>query len=510
VVILALLLVVAAGALFLVNQGQAPTDYTLGGPLFPVAVEDIEGLLLTRQGSQYRLDRGEGDAWSLSGDVADYVDTLAVFRLLDTLAGAVGGPLLPGTEVEDRRYGFNGPEAIRLTVFVAGAEPISLALGTANPITSQFYASGAGRGACFPVSAGMRKTLGDLPGSVQARILLPGVSRDRVEKVNLRRSGRDFLILKREGRWWMPMPEEGPGLFGTEIRDYQAFYDDRRTTDGEGTWILASSAAAHQLIYEVSEIIVRDIKSPGQGANLLEAWDLDPPWRQVTLTGKDLNPDPLADSPDHMVIAFGPALDHESVPALRRGHVLVTDLEALKTLEKPLGALIHNTALTFLALAAETIAVEREGLLILRGERTGQAITPEGREAWQTVFPRREAVSLSNIDYHRFSQDLVVNLDRIPILAVLPPTQEPAVLREKERVKITVVLGAGDQARTEVFEIGYLAEDYLPADVWLSVQSEGILQPVGLWFPATGKLLQVPDQVVVTARNLVQFTVQDE
>jgi hypothetical protein len=505
VLILTILLVIAVGALLVARQRESAFDYTLGGPLFPVDKSDIEGMLLTRQGAQYRLDRVTPGVWSLSGAVADYVDSLAVLKLLDALSGAVGGPLLPGTDVEDRRYEFNGPEAIRLTVFVTGGEAISLALGTANPVAGNFYASGAGRDACFMVPAALRKILGDLPVSVQARMLLPGVDRDRVERVDLGRGDRDFLIEHREGRWWMLMPEEGPAYLGEKVRDYQALYTDRRTTDGRGVWILASSATMDLLIYEVSNFLVRDIKSPDEGATLMSAWELDPPWRRVILTGKGLNPDPAADSPDRMVIAFGPALGADSVPVLRRGNVLLTDLAALGILEQPLGALAHRTALTFLALQADAIELQRENRLLLRSERTGVVETADGREAWLTVFPKTNMAGLSEIDHHGLSQDLIVGLDRIPVLAVLPPTNDSAVLADRERVKITVSFGTGEDVLSEVIEFGFLVEDRLPVGSPPLIREDDDSPPVGLWFPASGKLLQIPAQVIVTARNLAQF-----
>jgi len=509
VLILTLLLLVAVGGLFVTRQRDATFDFTLGGPLFPVDKSDIEGLLLTRQGIQYRLDRVTGGIWSLSGGVTDYVDSLSVFKLLENLTLAVGGPLLPGTEVEDRRYEFNGPEAIRLTVFVTGGETISLALGTVNPVAGNIYASGAGRKACFMVPAALRGILGDLPGSVQARILLPVVGRDLIDRIDLRRGDRDFLIERREGLWWMLMPAEGPAYLGEEVRDYQAMYADRQTTDERGDWILASSAAVDLLIYEVSGIIVRDAMSPTESVTIVEAWGLDPPWRRVTLTGKGLNPDPTADSPDRMEIAFGPALGTDSVPALRRGNVLLTDFEALDLLEQPLGILTHRAALTFLVLQADTIELKREGRLLLRGERTGVAVTAEGRRAWRTEFPTMDQGNggdgLTEKYHHGLSQDLVVNLDRIPVLAVLPPTSESEVLADPERVKITVCFGTGEDVRSEVIEFGFLAEDRLPVGSPPLIREDGVSPPVGLWFPASGKLLQVPAQTVVTARNLAQF-----
>ena len=261
----------------------------------------------------------------------------------------------------------------------------------------------------------------------------------------------------------MEMPPEGPAYLGEEVRSYQAMYTDRRTTDEQGTWVLASTAAINLMIYQVSDIIVRDIKSPRESATLKETWGLDPPWRMVTLSGKGINSDPSTETPDRAVISFGPALDRESVPVLRRGNILVTEPEALGSLEKPLGFLAHRTALTFLALQAQKIELEREGRLLLSGERTGVAETAEGRKAWLTTFPPQGAVDLSETDRNGLIQDLAVNLERTAVLAVLPPTGESAVLADRERVKITVTFATAEGGRSEVMEIGYLVPDQLPA-----------------------------------------------
>jgi hypothetical protein len=226
----------------------------------------------------------------------------------------------------------------------------------------------------------------------------------------------------------------------------------------------------------------------------------------VILTGKGLNPDPKADSPDRMVIAFGPAQGVDWMPAVRRGNVLVTDNISLEVLEQPVGILAHRTALTFLTLQADTVELQREGRLLLRGERTGVAETTEGRKAWLTVFPKMGLTGLSASGYHGLSQNLVVDLDRIPILAVLPMTTDSAVLADRERVTITVSFGTGQGVRSEVIEFGFIVEDRLPAGSPPLVRQENGLRPVGVWFPASGRLLQVPAQTVVTARNLVQLS----
>jgi len=93
----------------------------------------------------------------------------------------------------------------------------------------------------------------------------------------------------------------------------------------------------------------------------------------------------------------------------------------------------------------------------------------------------------------------------VAVLAVLPPTGESTVLAERERVKITVSFATEEGGRSEVMEVGYLVPDHLPAGSPPLVRAEDGMAPVGLWFPASGKLLQIPGQFVVTARNLVQF-----
>ena len=50
------------------------------------------------------------------------------------------------------------------------------------------------------------------------------------------------------------------------VQEYQARYDDRREQDDQGLWILASGQALGQMVWEVSETVVRDIKHPREAA----------------------------------------------------------------------------------------------------------------------------------------------------------------------------------------------------------------------------------------------------
>ncbi len=509
ILILSAVAVLVVGALWLARRNES-IDYTLGGALFPVEPDRIEGLLLTRQGTQHRFNRQKDGVWSLSGATSDYLDPQAMSALIEVLPTVVGGALLPGTVNEDRRYDFNGPGAIRLRVFLSGGKDIALALGAINPVTGNYFASGAGRQGCFPVAGPFREKLSMLPISVQAKTLLPPFTRDKVQALRLTRSGSEHRFVRHDRKWWLHLPDEdlAAALQGLPpvVQEYQARYSDRRRRDAEGLWIMASEQAVGQLIYEVSEIIVRDIKSPAEAAARLSQWDLDPPWRQVVLQGEGLNADPAAPVKDQFTIAFGPPVDEIRVPVLRRGNVLLTDLDALNLLDQGLAVLVEQFALNEVARHADRLRVEREERPVLDATRTGEAETDEGRRAWETIFPGPGREDLTNNERHGLSRNLVVNLNRVKVLAALPPTSNAAVLEDRERVRMRLVWGTGEQARELVLESGYLAAAHLPPGTGELRRMPAGGPAVGLWFPATGKLLQIGDQLVVTVRNMVRYS----
>lgn len=506
--LLLIVAVLAVGTLWFASRRQE-VDYTLGGPLFPVMADQIEALLLTRQGQQYRFELQSDGTWSLSGAVSDYLDPQAMTALVEVLPTALGGAVLPGTETEDRRYAFNGPDALRLRVFLADGQDIALALGALNPVTGNYYASGAGRQGCFPVAGPFRDKLFMLPGSVQAKRLLPPLERERVQDLLLTRSGKLYAFKRHEGRWWLRLDSADLNQallrLPAGVRAYQEYYEDRRRRDADGTWIMASNQALGQLIYEVSDVIVREIMNPRESAAALQSWDLDPPWRRVVLQGPGLNPDPAAPVADQYEIAFGPPLGTDRVPVLRRGNVLLTDFEAVNLLDQPLEVLVEQFALNATALTADRLRVEREGTLLLTGARKAGSERTDGREAWRTTFPTAGRDDLSETTRHGFSQDLVVNLNRVPILAVLPPAFDPAVLQDSERLRLTLSWGEGEQIRSLVVEAGYLAVDRLAADGVALARTPAGVPATGLWFPASGKLLQIPAQLIVTTRSMVPY-----
>ena len=500
--ILAVLTIVVLAGLWWLSRDRGQ-DLTLGGPLFPVDSDRIEGLLVTRQGLQFRFDRGEDGFWTLSGAIGDYLDQPSMAALVRMLPTATGGALLPGSVPEDRRYEFNGPDAIRLRVYLADGQDISLALGTINPVTGNYYASGAGRDGCFPVAAPLRDKLWMLPKTVQAKTLLPDFDPDLVQSIRLVRSGTTHEFAKVAGVWWLRLDDadRSTSLAGLPplVQQYQALYTDR-LRDAEGArWIMAAAQPVGQLIYEVSGIIVRDVLSPRQAAQRRTEWQLDPPWRQVELRGPGLNPDPSAPDADTFSLVFGPPVAPDRVPVLRRDNVLLTDEVAINLLDLGLEVFVAQDALNATARHADGLVVTREGRRLLEAARTAAAETPEGRTAWRTTFPAARE-GLAESDRHGFAQDLVVDLNRIPILAVLPPSDDPAVLAEAGRVRVT--LSWQDGARELVFESGTLQPDHLPPGARPLARPADGEPPTGLWFPATGKLLQIPASLMVTARSM--------
>ena len=160
---------------------------------------------------------------------------------------------------------------------------------------------------------------------------------------------------------------------------------------------------------------------------------------------------------------------------------------------------------------ADSLDLTREGSLLLRAHRDPRPARPDERrkvrpvDFWLTDFPGPQTAGLDDRARHARSQNLLVNLDRTPILLVLPPSPKADLLKDNERLLLTLWFAEGSSAAGVgtgkiVLEIGYLDEAQLPAGSADLVNSEDGLAPVGLWRPETGQLLQIPGHTITTAR----------
>ncbi|MBK7672286.1 MAG: DUF4340 domain-containing protein [bacterium] len=497
---MALLAVAVAASAFLWSTRVAPraANHSLGGPLLTPSEAAIDALLLNVRGASYRFDRLPAGGWTLGGALSDDLDPRAMAALVDSLESAVAGPLLPGTEPGDRRYEFNGPEGVQLTVHRTDGSREDIAFGVVNPVAGTRYATGAGRRFCFTVPLALRDRVAALPDAVRARQLLPGVAPAGIERITIEGDGATRIVERRDGRWWLDAPA-GAAAFGPLAGQYNALYDDRRRQDDQGTWLEASPVAVRRLIYEVSELNVREFAPPERTDELAAAWGLAPPWRRVTLTGPGVRPALTGaggEAGTAPVLAFGPPLDERFAPALRRGHVMVVDREAINTLSMPLEALLEFNALPVQAIEADVIEVTYTGRPLLRGSRRGTPDDTDGRQAWLTDVPAAAEWNNDEASRHGLVRDLVVNLSRQPILAALPPRTTPEPLLDDGRVGLALTFGSGNSARVLRWELGWLREP---------VAGQAAARTAALWTPDTGRLVAIPDALLVNMRNAAEL-----
>jgi hypothetical protein len=504
VLLLALLLAAALAVLFFLRRNPEPVDYTLGGPLFQIQPEQVEGLLVTHGGAQYRVEKDERGHWGLSGGRRDFLDQDAVANLVNTLTRATGGRLLAGTQPEDRRYDFNGPEAIRLTLLGPDGQTERLAVGTRNPVTGYWYGSGADRPACFPIAAGLREILAAIPASLQLTTLLPALQSDDVQKIALGRDQVTDVLRRFDGRWWLASPADQVWNPGSWYRSYASHYDDRIMQKDDRQWLLASTATVNLLIYECTRVNVSGFIEDQDVARLSPGFQGDHPWRRVVLEGNGLNPDASLGSANRLEIAFDAPLDPTWVPAFRQGNLLRTQPEALNTLGEPRYHLLDSRALVFDPSRADSLVMWREDQVVMRAHRDKRPPRPGERrklrpsDFWHTDFPTMAQTGMDSIAHHGRARNLMANLENTATWQVFAPTQDPGVLLAKERVRLEFAF-AGSARPLEIM-FGFLNREALPADGPAPVTPEDSLEPVGIWYPATGQLLQVPGHYLTTAR----------
>lgn len=482
-----------AGWYVLAPRGGGP-DLTRGGPLLATDLATVERLQLVSGGATFRFDRIEDSLWTLSGAVSDWVDPLRLAYQLGPLGEALGGALVAGTEPEDRRYEFNAPGSMRLSLFGPGGEE-RLLLGTTNPISGRYYASGAGRSACFTVDAAVGERLAGLVQAVRLHTLLPPVKPAALARIEVVRPRRTDVLVAADSRWWLKVAALDDPALPPVARRWHAHYDDRQRQDDEGLWILADDRAVAGLVNEVSGLQAVNLPAARDVGLALDQWGLAEPVITVRLEGPGVDPDPTGPSPDRLEIAFAIPLDDKVVPAVRRGLPVLAPRQAIETLEQPPGVLAHVFALTRRPLLADRFVLSGADGLLLEGRRQDIELLGDERSQWRQVAP---ALDGPPGQAHVMLQTTLVDLDRLAVLAVLPPTTDAGVLLDEERLEIVLERGGV----VETWHCGRLDAARVPGGPGALAATSDVVGPVGLWRPADGRLLQVPPTLIVTARTL--------
>ncbi|MCP4572955.1 MAG: hypothetical protein GY838_11430 [bacterium] len=495
-VVLLVVMVAAVVAAFVVLRSRDDGEHVLGGPLFTLDLAEVKTVTVIRDGQQFRLERHRDSAWTLGGALADWVDPYALGRSLVKLDGAIGGTVLAGSEPEDRRYEFNGPQGLRLTMTTADGQQVGLALGATNPVTGHVYASGAGRTASFPVAPDTRELIAALPQNSRLMKVLPHVVPADLDRIELDRGGRRDVFVRDGSDWWLAIAGPQDTRLPEPVRAYAAHYGDKtRTVDG-GFQVLAERRLIAELVLSVTGTNVANLVEPAEAAGYRSAWGLDDPWQRVALHGPGLDPDPLSETPDLLTVAFGLPLDRDLVPALRRGNPLLVKRQAIAWLEPPPGELLDLRALELHPLRADTVTLSGQAGVLARAARNrDRDVRFDGRLQWDSLL-----ATGGDEHAHAAVRSMVVGLDRLPILATLAPSDDPSVLRNDERLRLTVV--GVDPAPSQEWHLGWLAVDRVAGGTASLVQEEGIEGRAGLWNPRDGRLVQVPSWILLTGRSL--------
>ncbi len=499
--LLVIMVVAVLGFVFLRDDDQN-SEFTLGGLLFPVTADDIMVMHLTKGNAEYRFERLGNHGWSLSGDVSDFTDDRAMVNLVSFLTSVQGGSVLPGTTAEDRRYGFNGNESIRLAVFATEGREFRLSLGVENPVTGGVYASGVGRSGCFPVGQGLRNKLRALPVSVQEKNILPQFDLTALTEVEVWRGSEQLILKPFAHRWWIREPEDGMAQLGLAFRKYNAIYNERRVIRDGQPWLLAEPRAVEKLFHDATQLLVRDIISPADTPEQMEEWSMDPPWRQVVFHGPGINIDPKAGSADELSLSYGPPLENDYVPFMRQGNLMLADKSASIMLSEPLGQWLDTGALPFRIEVGDSLRIEKEGRWML----SAHPGLDEDISRWLGQYSPNAGSEVLDPGNQNSIESLIVDLDRLEILQVLSPSDKAWVLKDTERVQMSFWTSKTSGSGQQNIEFGWLDLDHLPGgDVARArkLAEEGDGQaPAGMWVPATGQLLQIPAHLVIRFRNL--------
>jgi hypothetical protein len=483
VVRIVLLLVIVAAGLWLWSwSGAEPERRELvrGGALFDFTADQIAALEIRRLEGTTRLERDARGQWVLTGWVADLVDPDRVAAILESLVAGEGFAVLAGTQPDERRFGFGSEHSLELVFHLHAGGRHRLALGDANPVSEIIYASGAGRPGVFAVGGGYYAVAVRLPDSLRLPHVLPARRAADLDSLRIDRRGDRPLVAATfaDERWWLRVPGGPDALTGT-ARRYHDLYTDRQLVRDGVVWLQADVRRLRDAVYRATETAVVIFPTPQLDTPVeLAELGLLPPYRGLTLheTGGD-----------SLRVEFGEERTEGArklVAARREGTLVIARSEAMLPLEGALAEFLDLGALSFRPEVADSLRVDEPRRPLLWGRRADDpaerrrlrqsvwdAIAPAG---WQFAFGAESAANQV--------ADLQLNLDRLESLGILEPTAADP-LRTDERWRLRAWLPG---ERFEEVWFGRLATDGRAA----------------VWQPQDGKLVLVPEQTLISLRNL--------
>jgi len=451
----------------------------LGGPLFDFTADQVVALEIRRTEGACRLVRQPDRSWTLTGLVADLVDTLRLAPVLAELAGGSGAPVLAGTEPDERRFGFGGERSLELVFHLRDGGRERLAFGDVTQVSDLVYARGAGRRGVCGGRGGLFATAARLPDSVREARLLPPISAAELDSLAVDRRGGAALFFapRSDGTWWLRLPGGMEALVGKAARYHRRYADRREERDG-GSWFLADVRRVRDLVFRASDTAVVEFP-PAAGPDAVDpaAVGLEPPYRAVTL---------FAQGGGRPRVEFGEDQggDLRRVYARRDGALVVTRLEALLPLEGPVSGFLDLDALSFRLELADSFRVEAPDRPLLAGTRAPAAAARHRvhQSVWNALVPAgwRAAFGLEATANH--VSDLQIYLDRLETVEVLDPAAVDP-LRTDPRWRLRAWFPGG---RVHEVWLGRLAGDGRAA----------------VWEPRDGKVLVVGDEILVTLHSL--------
>ena len=450
-----------------------------GGPLFAFNPDAVAALEIHRPSGVSTVER-HADHWRLTGQVTDLVDAERFETVLRDLLDKHGRSVLPGTEPDERRFGFGSEQSLELVFRLVGDRRQRLALGNANPVSGLVYASGAGRSGVFAVGGGLYATAIRLPDSVRLHQLLPTLTAADLDSLHLHRRGDDTLVFARleDGRWWLRLAGGEESLVGKAARYHGRFDDRRRVRDGTH-WFLADVRRLRNLVFRGTETEVVAFPAPSQDqAAAMASAGLEPAYRGGTFFPRD---------DQSWRVDLGEEFEEGGrlmVAARRMGALVIARGEALHPFEGSLSDFLDLGALSFRPENADTMWVDEPDRPLLWGAKAPDPVVRrlEQQSIWDALIPAgwQPVFGLETTADHL--SDLQIHLDRLPGVAILEAVASDP-LQPDYRWRVRVVLRDG--RRVEVW-LGRLIADGRPV----------------VWDPADGKVVEVPEEILVTLRNL--------